>query len=1163
MWVTHNVEIDDAVVAALREGDLVVFAGAGVSMGAPTNLPAFEGLAMELGNDARIERHGQEELERFLGRIDDSGFPLHEQAASRIEKAGDANQLHRAVINLCRVGKRMRVVTTNFDLHLSACARETFGDTGFQEYFAPALPLGDDFEGIVYLHGAVGRDPSKLVLTDKDFSRAYITRGWARQFLLDVFARWPVLFVGFSHNDTILTYLARGLPTGTKRFALVQEEDRKRFRTLDIAGLVFPTAAEGEKYQPLTDAIEAWTRLAGMGLVEHEERVRELTASPPPQTQPDLDYARSVIADPDRVPFFRRYARSIEWLAWIVDEPEFRRLFEDGRREGLLDDLAFWYSDWFVVDEPTAALGVLHELGGRMSPRLWYAVAHRLWTAKASPELRAKWFPYLLTYAPSDTGNYLDYLLTGTSSDDDVTPLVLLDFLTDPLVESEPDIFAESLIPSTRPSIKIRGDLYWLYEAWDKVFQPRLEVFAKPLLEICTKHFAKAALLSKAFEQGGSGYDPSSMLRASILAPEEDRGYRRWSDFLVDVGRECLYWILDNDENAARLRIETWLSSDAPLLRRLGVHALSKATWLTSDEQLQSLLDRGLLFERAVATEVRALIRERAADAGMDALADVLAAVDAGPPGVDDPLMADIARQRILLTLRAAGALPEEAAERLARIASDHVELATEPEVEEPELVTTDWAGPRSPRSVEDLLGSAPDDDDFLEFLVSYDEHGWDESREGLLEVLQVAARREFGWSMALARNLSSQGAWDSDLLPRLIGAWSELSLSPDEWRDLLEFLEADPDKGSHRYEISDLLEKALRGSGDGLPHGLLDRAEGLAQATWIASRGLEADDPNDDDWLGRAINRAAGKLVLFLVRALSERRSVEGIQGIAEPAKAVFEQALQQETPHDGLGAVVLASQAHFLHSLDAEWTRDKLLGIFDWDANADVAHRSWEGFLTWARLSPPLVEDMMSSYIQMTTHLPQLNRLRHRFHEHLAQIALREQQPSIGRGWIDDFISLAEPQDVAGFTRAVTFALRDLPEDFRQRAWDEWLRAYWQRRLDGLPRLMSSDEAREIVGWAVVIGERSPDAMSLAVAGPSGGAYDLFFHDLEKTQLPVEHPALVASLLGHVLENQGEPFYQCSSAQELFETLTATGVVDDPTGTAIREHLLRLHCG
>ena len=46
----------------------------------------------------------------------------------------------------------------------------------------------------------------------RDFGRAYLTEGWARRFLVDLFRSFPVLFVGYSHNDIVMTYLARALP---------------------------------------------------------------------------------------------------------------------------------------------------------------------------------------------------------------------------------------------------------------------------------------------------------------------------------------------------------------------------------------------------------------------------------------------------------------------------------------------------------------------------------------------------------------------------------------------------------------------------------------------------------------------------------------------------------------------------------------------------------------------------------------------------------------------------------------------------------------------------------------------------------------------------------------------------------------------------------------
>ena len=85
---------------------------------------------------------------------------------------------------------------------------------------APALPLGNEFRGIVHVHGSVVC-PERMVLTDADFGRAYIVEGWAQRFLVELFGCFTVLFVGYSHNDTIMNYLARALPV---------EEECKAFR---------------------------------------------------------------------------------------------------------------------------------------------------------------------------------------------------------------------------------------------------------------------------------------------------------------------------------------------------------------------------------------------------------------------------------------------------------------------------------------------------------------------------------------------------------------------------------------------------------------------------------------------------------------------------------------------------------------------------------------------------------------------------------------------------------------------------------------------------------------------------------------------------------------------------------------------------------------------
>ncbi len=117
----------------------------------------------------------------------------------------------------------IRLITTNFDTHFSSAAEELFGKV--RTCYAPALPTGRDFSGMCYLHGCVNRNPTDLVLTDRDFGRAYVVDGWATKFLQEIFRQFTVLFVGYSHTDPIVYHMARGLPPGmSSRYCLIPEE---------------------------------------------------------------------------------------------------------------------------------------------------------------------------------------------------------------------------------------------------------------------------------------------------------------------------------------------------------------------------------------------------------------------------------------------------------------------------------------------------------------------------------------------------------------------------------------------------------------------------------------------------------------------------------------------------------------------------------------------------------------------------------------------------------------------------------------------------------------------------------------------------------------------------------------------------------------------------
>jgi hypothetical protein len=172
------------------------------------------------------------------------------------------------------------LVTTNFDQHFTTAATGLFGPGAVDVYRGPALPLGSKFRGIVHLHGDVNR-PQEVVLTDADFGAAYLADAWASRFLVDLFRTFTVLFVGYSHDDVVMTYLARALEQRAARFALTAESHPK-WGIRGIQEIVCPRGPAGELYQCLYEGIEILATRSQRGALEWKQRAGELASQAPP-----------------------------------------------------------------------------------------------------------------------------------------------------------------------------------------------------------------------------------------------------------------------------------------------------------------------------------------------------------------------------------------------------------------------------------------------------------------------------------------------------------------------------------------------------------------------------------------------------------------------------------------------------------------------------------------------------------------------------------------------------------------------------------------------------------------------------------------------------------------------------------------------------------------
>ena len=115
MWVNPDVNMPQTLITAQREGSLVVFAGAGVSMGNPSNLPGYDELADAIAAGS-VTRQPQEPSDRFLGRAEQQGVDVQGSCRQRLQPDGsEPTPLHRSILELFASHTAMRVVPTNFD----------------------------------------------------------------------------------------------------------------------------------------------------------------------------------------------------------------------------------------------------------------------------------------------------------------------------------------------------------------------------------------------------------------------------------------------------------------------------------------------------------------------------------------------------------------------------------------------------------------------------------------------------------------------------------------------------------------------------------------------------------------------------------------------------------------------------------------------------------------------------------------------------------------------------------------------------------------------------------------------------------------------------------------------------------------------------------------
>ena len=115
-----------------------------------------------------------------------------------------------------------------------------------------------------------------------------------------MFERYTVLFVGYSHNDVVTSYLARGLPPETRGqgCALMHESAPGWWRLLGVSLIMYPLTKTPNRLSALGQSLGRWMAVARMGVLDHEQKDQEMLRLSPPLEPEDADYIEDALRDP-------------------------------------------------------------------------------------------------------------------------------------------------------------------------------------------------------------------------------------------------------------------------------------------------------------------------------------------------------------------------------------------------------------------------------------------------------------------------------------------------------------------------------------------------------------------------------------------------------------------------------------------------------------------------------------------------------------------------------------------------------------------------------------------------------------------------------------------------------------------------------------------------
>lgn len=952
--ILNGIEYPNQIIEAIKTNTLVVFAGAGVSMGSPTNLPNYKDLCAKIAEDTANEKDENESCEVFLGTLRAKGIDVNQIAAEILSNTCIThNDEHEAIVKLFLDPKKIRIVTTNYDQMFE----QVTGGLGIQIHNAPSLPLGNDVSGIVHLHGNVDC-PKYMTVTDEDFGKAYLTDGYASKFLTRLFDSYTVLFIGYSYDDTIIKYLTRAMSREHKqRRYILTDASEKRWSDLGIYPILYPKNA----FAKMTKSLEKLGERVKRGLVEWRAYLAEIKGAPPQDQTIDseIEYC---LENTERAQVLANCIDGSEsWCNFLDSHKVFENIFSNNR----LDEKDRIWAKWLcnkvigINDEVFVRLLIGHVQN--ISEEFAEIMFRRIGEASFPAEEMGK---YITLSEKHIRTQYQIFQLIEKCYDCNLLyPCELLyKKLWDVELKYERRFW---LYESVEYKLVFKGDVWSTKHCWEKCQWQNRKDFAKNLLIFfkakMEEIYGKYRLV---VDDANSNTIEPWDLYMHVIEDREPKFQEEMIDCLVAQMLHLCQTMQTIDKGFLRNYISEGLSSKSLFCKKVFLRVLRESTVFSADECFD-LFERGDFFAFLEGKEqVFLLIKKIFNDLSKknkNILIDHIESIDSEKEyGEYEKYNWCVWIKRVCTDNVRINSIEKEILSRN--------DFEPRPHPERDFDISVSTLGPdKSPKSAEELkaLGCA----EAFQYVLNYKEdHCGDVNRRGLLSTFSKIISEDYSWAFQVI-DLLNQHEADNELWNGCFQGVQSEDFSIEKETNLIEKLIGGKKTSKYSLDIAHLIYKTVQRKQFSEYYSVCGNR--LFDLGYKVIMNRNEDEKRFEKVIDLTFNSTIGLVLLSIIRILS----YEPDKGFEEKYKTLFEQSLSVSGWEQKVVTCAVVGHYNLFYFRDKTWTTKTLEPILRGRKEQEFAS-AWEG-LAWfsQRLNRDAADVLSQIFYEAVTHIAWLS--------------------------------------------------------------------------------------------------------------------------------------------------------------------------------------------